>query len=207
MLDNALAPWLRRFLLEYLQTERNYSLHTQKSYRDTLVQLIPFVAGLRKRRPECLALDDLSDDVVRLFLKDCEVNRRCSVATRNQRLAAIHSLARYVATVNPAYLFWSSQVCAVPFKRSKRPLVSYLENAEMDALLDAPDEDTAQGRRDHALLLFLYNSGARVDEAAQLRISQLHLSSVPNHEHSYVTIHGKGNKTRQCPLWEKQRQH
>jgi integrase/recombinase XerD len=197
-----LGPWIKRFLLEYVQGERNLSLHTQKSYRDTLVQLIPFLAARGKRKPECLSLADLSRDSLRLFLSHVEITRKCSVATRNQRLAGIHSLARYVASISPVHLSWSIDVCAVPFKRSNRPLVPYLEKDEMDAILDAPARESPQGRREYALLLFLYNSGARADEAAQLTISQLHLPA-GKQEQSRVTIHGKWKKIRQCPLWKK----
>lgn len=199
---NLLGSWLKRFLLEHIKGDRNMSLHTQKSYRDTLAQLIPFLAAQSKRKAESLQLADLSRDSIRLFLNHIETTRQCSVATRNQRLAAIHSLARYVASVSPVHLAWSTDVCAVPFKRSARPLVPYLEKNEMDAMLDAPNQDSAQGRREHALLLFLYNSGARADEAAQLKISDLHLST-GKQEQSRVTIHGKGSKVRQCPLWLK----
>jgi integrase/recombinase XerD len=197
-----LGPWLKRFLLEHVHGDRNMSLHTQKSYRDTFAQLIPFLAARCKRKPENLLLAELSRDSLRLFLSHIETNRRCSIATRNQRLAAVHSLARYVASVSPVHLSWSSDVCVVPFKRSARPLVPYLEKEEIDAMLDEPDRGSAQGGREHALLLFLYNSGARADEAAQLRISQLHLPS-GKQEQSRVTIRGKGNKIRQCPLWQK----
>jgi len=115
---NLMGPWLKRFLLEHIHGDRNMSLHTQKSYRDTFAQLIPFLAARCKRKPEALLLAELSRDSLRLFLNHIETNRRCCVATRNQRLAAIHSLARYVASVNPVHLSWSTDVCAVPFKRS-----------------------------------------------------------------------------------------
>ena len=97
------------------------------------------------------------------------------------------------------------------FKKTVRPLVTYLEKEEMDALLDAPDVATTQGRRDHALLLFLYNTGARADEVAHLQIGDLHLGLVPKRDLSWdfisglcpFTIRGKGNKLRRCPLWTK----
>ena len=90
---------------------------------------------------------------------------------------------------------------AVPFKKAPRALVTYLEKAEMDAVLAAPDLTTAQGRRDHALLLFLYNTGARADEAAQVRIGDLTLPQAPERDLASVLIRGKGNKPRRCPLW------
>jgi site-specific recombinase XerD len=89
----------------------------------------------------------------------------------------------------------------VPFKKAPRTLVTYLEKAEMDAVLAAPDRTTAQGDRDHALLLFLYNTGARADEAAQIRIDDLTLPQVPERDLASVLIRGKGNKLRRCPLW------
>jgi integrase/recombinase XerD len=93
------------------------------------------------------------------------------------------------------------QVRAVPFKKAPKALVTYLEKAEMDALLAAPDLTTAQGRRDHAVLLFLYNSGTRADEVAHVLIGDLHLGLKPGCDPSAVLIRGKGNKLRRCPLW------
>ena len=90
---------------------------------------------------------------------------------------------------------------AVPFKKAPRALVTYLEKAEMDAVLTAADSTTAQGRRDHALLLFLYNTGARADEAAQAQVGDLTLPQVPERDLASVLIRGKGNKRRRCPLW------
>jgi integrase len=99
--------------------------------------------------------------------------RGCGIATRNRRLAAIHALARLIGLHAPELVEWCGQVCAVPFEKSPRSLVTYPEKVEMDAVLAAPDLSTWQGRRDHALLLFLYNTGARADEAAQARIEDL----------------------------------
>ena len=123
------------------------------------------------------------------------------VSTRNQRLAAIHSLARFVALRSPEHLAWCGEICAIPFKKSTKKPVTYLEKVEMDTLLAAPNLQSAQGQRDHLLLLFLYNTGTRADEAAQVLIGDLHLAHVPSRDLSWVRVRGKGNKLRHCPLW------
>lgn len=196
-----LGPWIRRFLLEHLVGERNLARNTQRSYRDMLVLLIPFIADKARKQVDQLTVDDVTTERVRLFLEDLEQKRECSVATRNQRLAVIHALARFIGQHSPEHIEWSGHIRAIPFKKAAQPQITYLEKVEMDALLAAPDRATAQGRRDYALLLFLYNTGARADEAAQLRIGDLSLVSVPQREHSSVQIRGKGNKLRRCPLW------
>ncbi|MFL5518295.1 MAG: tyrosine-type recombinase/integrase, partial [Gemmatimonadales bacterium] len=196
-----LGPWVRRFLMEHLTGERNLARNTQRSYRDTLRLLLPSVVRRARKPIDRLAVTDVSADRVRQFLNDLEEKRGCGIATRNQRLAAIHALARFIGLHAPELVEWCGQVCAVPFKKSPRGLVTYLEKAEMDAVLAAPDLSTAQGRRDHALLLFLYNTGARADEAAQARIEDLTLPQVPGRDPASVLIRGKGNKPRRCPLW------
>jgi site-specific recombinase XerD len=190
-----LGPWVRRFLLEHLVTERNLARNTQRSYRDALILLIPFVAGRLHQSVDRLTLVGVSADLVRLFLADLEQSRQCAIATRNQRLAAIHALARFVGEHSPEHIAWSGQIRSIPFKKASKALIPYLDKPEMDALLSAPDRQTGQGRRDHALLLFLYNSGARAQEAAQLLICELDLAGC------CVKIRGKGGKERQCPLW------
>ena len=174
-----LGPWVRRFLMEHLLGERNLARSTQRSYRDTLRLLLPSVACRARKPVDRLAVTDLSADRLRLFLSDLEEERGCAVATRNQRLAAVHALARFIGLRAPELVEWCGQVRAVPFKKAPKALVAYLEKPEMDALLAAPDRATAQGRRDHALLLFLYNAGTRADETAQVRIGDLFLPQVP----------------------------
>ncbi len=196
-----LSPWVRRFLLEYVVGERNLARNTQKSYRDTLQQFLPFVARIAHRRIEGLRVDDLSPARTRAFLLDLERTRGCGISTRNQRLAAIHSLARFIGLHSPEHLEWSGQIRAIGSKKATRPLIGYLEKDELDALLKAPDQHTAQGRRDYAVLLFLYNTGARADEVAQVRIGDLDLSAVSSRNTSAIILHGKGNKDRRCPLW------
>jgi len=190
-----LGPWVRRFLLEHLVAERNLARNTQRSYRDALVLLLPFVAEQQQQSVERLKVIDLSSDLVRLFLTNLEQSRKCSIATRNQRLAAIHALARFVGEHSPEHIAWCGQIRSIPFKKTNRAIIPYLDKPEMNALLGAPDCQTAQGCRDHTLLLFLYNSGARAQEAAQVLIGELDLTGCS------VKIRGKGGKERQCPLW------
>lgn len=197
-----LAPWVRRFLMEHLVAERNLARNTQHSYRDTLRLILPFIAEHAKKPIDKLAVTDLSAERIRQFLLELEQGRHCGITTRNQRLAAIHSLARFIGLQSPELIEWCGQVRAIPFKKATRSAITYLEKTEMDALLAAPDCTTAQGCRDHALLLFLYNTGARADEAAQLTIADLAFSNAPQRDHSWVLIRGKGNKLRRCPVWQ-----
>lgn len=197
MKDKAsIGPWIRRFLMEHLVEERNLSSNTQASYRDTFVLLLPFLSSLIKTSIDRLIIEDLSSDVVKRFLRYLETDRHCGGATRNQRLGAIHSFAKFVGTHSPQDLAWCTQIRAVPFKKTAKPGICYLEKPEMDALLKAPDTSSDLGQRDYAILLFLYNTGARADEIARLTIGDLNLERSP-----VVRLIGKGNKTRYCPLW------
>ncbi|CAG9187533.1 tyrosine-type recombinase/integrase [Cupriavidus pinatubonensis] len=190
-----LGPWIRRFLLEHLAIERNLSPNTRASYRDMLVQLLPYAARHVGRSVDRLMIADLGPTLIRAFLSDIEDTRHCSAATRNQRLAGIHALARFIGENSPEHVQWCTQIRLIPFKKTTQGDVSYLDESQMNALLAAPDRSTAQGRRDYALLLFLYNSGARATEACTVRINDIdwHLLS--------VRLLGKGNKYRTCPLW------
>jgi site-specific recombinase XerD len=160
------------------------------------VLLLPFLANKVGQAVERLTIDHLSADHVRAFLQHLEEERHCAITTRNQRLAAIHSLAHFIGMRCPEHIAWSSEIHHVPFKKSTQASMPYLEKDEIDAILGAPDRTTAQGRRDHRILLFLYNSGARADEAAQLIVGDLDLSWPAS-----ARIVGKGNRIRQCPLW------
>ena len=196
--ESLLGPWVRRFLLEHLVAERNLSRNTQASYRDTLMLLLPFASRQGGGAIDRMTVEDLTPAIVRTFLDHLERDRQCSDVTRNQRLATIHSLARFIGTRSPVYLAWCAEMRAIPFKKTAKTVIGYLEKAEMDALLNQPDRRTSLGVRDHALLLFLYNSGARADEAAKLSVGDLQLGASPS-----VRLHGKGNKLRTCPLWPK----
>jgi integrase/recombinase XerD len=196
-----LGPWIRRFLMEHMVSERNLSVNTQRSYRDTLKLLLPAVARGARKPIDHLNVNDMSAQRVRQFLSELEEKRGCAIATRNQRLAAIHALAQFIGKHAPELVEWCGQVRNVPFKRAPRAQITYLEKPEMDALLAASDRTNAQGQRDHAVLLFLYNAGTRADETAQVRISDLTLPQLPERDLASVLVRGKGNKSRRCPLW------
>jgi site-specific recombinase XerD len=196
-----LGPWIRRFLLEYLIKERNMSPNTQHSYRDAFTLLLPFLSVSARKSLDCLEVNDLSASAVRLFLAHLEETRKVSIRTRNQRLAAIHSIARFIAEHSPQHVVWYGEIRTVPFKRTAHALIPYLDKPEIEALLSVPDRSTVSGRRNYTLLLFLYNSGARVSEAAHLQISDLVLGADP-HQTASARIRGKGGKTRLCPLWK-----
>jgi integrase/recombinase XerD len=196
-----LGAWVRRFLMEHLVSERNLARNTQRSYRDTLRLLLPVIARRAHKPVDRLLVTDLSAEGLRQFLSELEEQRGCTISTRNQRLAAIHALAWFIGLHAPEFVEWSGQVRSVPFKKAPKILIPYLEKEEMEALLAAPDLATAQGRRDHAVLQFLYNAGTRADETAQMQIGDLNLPRVPERDQAWVMIRGKGNKHRQCPLW------
>jgi len=193
---NLIGPWIRRFLLEHIVEDRNLARNTQASYRDTLALLIPFITDIVKKLPDQLVFEDLSSNNIRLFLLHLEEHRRCSVATRNQRLAAIHALSRFVSERSPEHIAWAATIRLIPFKRRDMPSMPYLDKPEMDALLDIVDRTTVTGLRDYAILLFLYNTGARADEVARLTVADVYLDHSPS-----VKVLGKRRKERICPLW------
>ena len=190
--------WVRRFLMEHLVAERNLARNTQRSYRDTLSLLLPWVSTRSRRPIDQLCLSDLSRDTLKHFLDHLELERHCSIRSRNQRLAAIHAIARFVAEHSPEHVAWCAAIRAVPFKRFHRSEVTYLEKPEMRCAARRTGSQHRARPARLTLLLFLYNSGARASEAACLRVENLYLR--PN-SMSHVEICGKGRKTRRCPLW------
>ena len=195
-----LGPWLRRFLAEHIVTERNLARNTQLSYRDTFGLLIPFLSARARKPVERLEMDDLTPRRVLEFLDHIEDDRGCSVQTRNLRLSAVRAFARFVASRDPGRLEWGAGIRAITVKKAAPRPIGWLTKAEMKALLDVPDRRTPRGRVEHALLLFLHNSGARVSEATALTVRDLELGGRGD-RHALVTLHGKGGKRRQCPLW------
>lgn len=194
--QNHLGPWVRRFLLEHLIDHRGLSVNTQKSYRDMLMQLLPELSDSTGKPVDQLVIEDASADRIRTFLQNIETVRQCSVRTRNQRLAGIHAFARFVAQHCPEQVVWCGQMRLIPFKRTAEPPITALDVDEMEALLATPVRQSSQGDRDYSLLLFLYNSGARASEAAQLTIADIDWYT------GSVNILGKGKKWRCCPLWK-----
>jgi integrase/recombinase XerD len=194
--NHLLGHFVRRFLLEDVVSDRNLSINTQRSYRDTIRLIFNFMAERLSTDPTRITVEHVDAAVVRSFLVHLENDRGNSIATRNQRLAALHSLFRYIGRLVPELVDHAAQIQAIPFRRTSVPVMPYLEKDEMEAMLSVPDRRRAQGRRDYALLLFLYNSGARASEAAQTTVGDLSLGNSPS-----VLFHGKGRKNRTCPLW------
>jgi integrase/recombinase XerD len=195
-MNDLIAPWVRRFLVEYVIGERNYSPNTQQSYRDTFRLLLPFAARRCRCTVDRLTLARINPKTLREFTRHLEQVRHCGPSTINQRLAALRAWARFVGINSPEHLEWSGQIQTIHLKKHAPPPVGYLEKEEMKALLAAPDRQTAQGIRDYTLLLFVYNTGARASEVSRLTVGDLDLV-LP-----MATLHGKGRKIRHCPLWK-----
>lgn len=193
---NILARALRGFFAEHLPGVRGVSPHTITSYRDALALLLRFLSDRLGESVVELDLEDLTPDNVLAFLQHLEEDRGNCVATRNARLAAVHAFARYVATLDPESIETCQRLLAVPFKRSQLRAVEYLETREIQAMLEATDRRSTDGLRDHALLLTLFNTGARVQELLDIRPQDLQLEGP-----CLVLLRGKGRKERFCPLW------
>ncbi|MBE3088445.1 MAG: tyrosine-type recombinase/integrase [Chloroflexi bacterium] len=192
-----LGSYIRRFLVEHVVADRNLSRNTQRNYRDAIRVLLRFMTDRHRIDPADLTVEHVTVEVVREFLHYLEQERRNTAATLNQRVTVIHSLFRFIGRHVPELVERASQLQAVPLRRVDHPTVPYLEKAEIDAVLATPDRRRRLGQRDYALLLFLYNTGARADEAAHLPRGALDLGRPAS-----VRILGKGRKTRLCPLWD-----
>ena len=186
-----------RFFQEYLPTLRGMSRHTIRSYRDGMILFLNFSAKDCRRPIEALELSHLTADRVGHFLAFLETERGNSVSTRNARLAALHTFARFLVPTHPEHLEGLQQILGFPFKRGARTApIEYLEKNEIAALLASIDRKTPAGRRDYAMFSLMFNTGARVQEIVNLRVRDLRLEAP-----CQVRFAGKGNKIRICPIW------
>jgi site-specific recombinase XerD len=196
--SSPLAPVLQYFFTEHLHSHKQVSPKTVLAYRDSFRLLLQFVRDKTKKMPSSLCIQDLDAPVILKFLDSLEQERKNQVCSRNARLAAIRSFFRVVALRDPASVGVVTRVLSIPIKRTDKRLVGYLTREEMDAVLAAPDQSQWLGKRDHALLLTMYNSGGRLSEMTALKRDQVIFGPT-----TYLHLKGKGRKEREVPLWPK----
>jgi site-specific recombinase XerD len=196
--ESYLSRYVRSFFEDYLTCRRNLSPCTIRSYRDAIKLFILYATAQTRRSAPRLLVTDVKPPLVTSFLAHLEKERDNSIQTRNHRLVVLHRLFEYVASQEPALADHCGRILDIPPKRNReRPEITYLERNELAAMLEVMDTGTPLGRRDRALLLFMYNTGARVQEAADARVSWLSLQPPCK-----AQILGKGRKWRTCPLWD-----
>ncbi len=196
-LPTNLARALFRFFQEYLPAQRGMSQHTIHSYRDTVLLLLQYTAKDARRKIEAITLGDFTSERVIRFLRHLETERHNGIATRNARLAGLHTFSRFLIAHHPEHMATFQGVLGIPFKRGAQKLpVDYLEISEVEALLGGIKQGTPSGRRDYALFALMLNTGARVQEILNLKIRDVRFD--PPHQ---VRLLGKGNKVRLCPIW------
>lgn len=187
---------LHVFFTEWMVEQRNASVHTVRSYRDTWRLFLRFVAGRLGKPVVRLALNDLTAAEVGAFLRHVEDDRGDTIGTRNCRLSALRSFFGFVAAREPEAIAQCAAILHVPMKKAPVRAPDYLEPEEVRAILSQPDRSTLAGQRDHALLSFLYNTGARIQEALDVTAQAIRFESP-----ACVRLQGKGRKERISPLW------
>jgi integrase/recombinase XerD len=193
---NLLGAIVRDYFTYHLPRLRGTSPHTIHSYRDSIVLLLRYLSEQRKKPVAVLDLIDLDPPGILAFLSYLEQGRKNGVSTRNVRLSAIHAFFHFVASRNPEHLDLAQRVLGIPFKRAQERAIDYLEYEEIDSILRAIDRTSLRGIRDYALLATMFNTGARVQEIADLRACDLQLTKP-----FQLRLFGKGKKERYCPLW------
>lgn len=190
-----LAALVTAFFVQYLAAERNVSPHTTAAYRDALKLLLRYRARQLRRSVTDLQIADLDSAAVLDFLMDLETTRGNAIRTRNARLAAIQSFFRYVMEREPELATLCRRVLAIPDKRTVRPVLGYLTEDELQAILTHIDRSSVDGERDYMLLALLYDTGARIQELLDLRPADFRLAAP-----AFVRLRGKGRRERLCPL-------
>lgn len=189
------AKYLTEFFSDYLSERKNVSRNTILSYRDTFKLLILYCQEIKKIRAEKITLELLSSDFLADFLSWLETNRKCSISTRNQRLAALHAFFRYIQSEEPEGILHFQKIVSIPIKKAKKPVVEYLTPDAIKILLKQADKQTLKGRRDLTLISVLYDTGARVQEIIDMKVRDVILQ-----EPAIIILTGKGNKTRRVPI-------
>jgi site-specific recombinase XerD len=196
MKTSNLPQLLHAFFHDWMARQRNASRHTILSYRDTWRMFLRFVAERLQKPVAALRLENLTAFEIIGFLDHVEKDRGASIATRNCRLAGLHSFFMFLADREPLAAAQCDAILRIPAKRGPKRSVRYLDADEVAAILAQPDRLNRRGQRDHALLALLYNTGGRISEVLNLCPRAIRLDSP-----AQVTLHGKGRKERICPLW------
>lgn len=191
-----IADYLKPFLLHFLPLEKGVSHNTVLSYRDTIKLLLCFAADTLHKSVDALTVEDLNMKLILAFLDHLESERGCTANTRNQRLAALRSLFKYIGRQAPELLLHAHQVCSISMKSTEEKTIEYLTSEELSALTGSIDQNTDLGCRDYALVLLLFNTGARVSELVNLNIDDIVLTGPK------INIICKGKKPRACVLWD-----
>jgi site-specific recombinase XerD len=189
--------YLTNFLTQYLPGEIGVSHNTVSSYRDAFILFLIFCRDRKNIPAENLSLPMITRKVVLDFLEWIETERKCSTATRNVRLAAIHSFFRYLQYENPDHLLEWQKILSIPVKKTKKKTLNYMSTEGIKLLLGMPDQSTQKGKRDLALLSLMYDSCARVQEIIDLTPSAIRFDKPYT-----VKLIGKGNKARIVPVME-----
>jgi len=192
---NDFARYLSRFLTNYLSGEKNLSTNTVAVYRDTFRLFLLFCEQKMEVTPDRLSISLLTKELVIDYLDWLELERKCSITTRNQRLSSIHGFIKYVQKELPENLFALQRILGISSRKTGKTIIPYLTEDELKILFQQPDVSTKQGKRDLVLLILMYDSAARVQELADIRIKDIRLNSP-----AVITLHGKGNKARQVPV-------
>jgi integrase/recombinase XerD len=197
-----LGPLIQAYFLDHLRTQKGLLPASIRTYRDILRTFLTFVSADARSRLTHLTIDALTFERTQKYLRHLEESRHNQPRTRNHRLAVLHSFFDYVATRVPEMLAVSERIAAIPMKRVAPPQTAYLERDEIARLFRDLPSRGRHALRDRTLLLFLYNTGARVTEVVELRLENLDLGPQPR-----VHLHGKGDKWRACPLWAETAEH
>lgn len=192
------GPLLQIFFTEYLRAQKRLSEQTVASYRDTFRLLLRSVQRETGVGPASLTISHLDAPRVLKFLETLERERNNAVVSRNLRLTAIRSFYRFAALRDPESTGPATRVLAIPMKRANTKVRDYATREELEAMLAVLDQKQWLGRRNYALLLTMYNTGARVSEIVALRQDQVSLGAK-----GQVQLHGKGRKERHVPLWSR----
>ena len=189
------AKYLTNFLTIYLSGQKNVSKNTILAYRDTFKLLLKYSQDVKGIPIERINMDTLSTDLIIDFLNWLESERKCSISTRNQRLASIHSFFRYVQGEDPSGIYHFQKVISIPVKKYEKTVVKHLSPEAMKMILEQPDKYSVKGRRDITMLSVLYDTGARVQELIDIKVCDVILDSP-----AVIVLTGKGNKVRRVPL-------
>lgn len=189
------SKYLSDFFAGYLTLQKNVSKNTIYSYRDTFKLLLKFCQDVKGIAIERVNIDSLTAELIKEFLNWLEHERKCTIATRNQRLASIHSFFRYIQCEEPAGIYHFQKVMSISIKKTEKKIFEHLSPEAVKLILEQPYKDSQKGRRDLTLLSVLYDTGARVQELIDIKVIDVNLDPTP-----VVSLTGKGNKVRRVPL-------